>query len=229
MLRPYPIRRAIAILLAVFACAGAGLLGPHHEALAGKPDRAYRILAGPYDKKAVPGAGPSVTRFSLKGLTVEAEFLEPAERAAFIRRLDPGAADPFAVAPGRPELFHAFRMAFDNRSSLPVTFQAGNVLLVTDKNEQQFAVDLTDLYRRAVNTEAVNPEAVSPETAIEQAARYIFDSSTTIPAGSELSRLLVFGPLPETWKEFRLHVSFLQIGAQTHTLSFAFHRQYVKE
>ncbi len=223
-----PIRRAFAILLAVSVCAGAGLLDPRGAAFADKPPRAYRIFAGPYDKKAKPGSGARVTRFSLKGLTVEVEFLEPAERAAFIRGIDPGAADPFAVAPGRPELFHAFRMEFDNRSSLPVTFQAGNVLLVTDRNEQQFAVDLTDLYRRAVNTEAINPEAPNPETAIEEAARYIFDSSTTIPAGTKVSRLLVFGPLPEAWKEFRLHVSFLQLGAQTHTLSFAFHRQFVQ-
>jgi hypothetical protein len=219
----------MAILLAIPVCAGACLFGSCDTALAAKPASTYRILAGPYDKKAAPGSGARVTRFSLKGLTVEAEFLEPAERAAFIRRIDPGAADPFAVASGRLELFHAFRMEFDNKSSLPVTFQAGNVLLVTDRNEQQFAIDLTDLYRRAVNTEAVDPEAVNPETAIAQAARYIFDSSTTIPAGTTLSRLLVFGPLPETWKEFRLHVSFLQIGAQTHTLSFAFHRQFVKE
>jgi hypothetical protein len=184
----------------------------------------FHILPGAYPGRGraseAPARGAAVSRFTIKGLTVLVEYLEPEGRAAFIRTIDPKAADPFAVPAGRPEFYHAFLVTFENQSPLDVSFQPGNVVLATDHKEQQFPIDLTDLYRTATRLEVDDPER-----AMQRAAPLIFDSSTTIPRGQRLSRLLVFGPLPSRWKEFHLHFSYLQIGAETHTLSFTFHRQ----
>jgi hypothetical protein len=180
----------------------------------------FRILAGPYSKKAVEsGAGAATSHFTLKGLTISVEFLEPGARASFVRKVAPAASDPFAVPPGRPEIYRAVRVAFDNQSGADVTFQPGNVVLLTDRKTQEFAIDLTDLYRLAARGDA------DPQGLIENVAPLIFDSSTAIPKGRTIERLLIFGPLHPKWKELRLHFSFLQIGSETHTVSFTFHRQ----
>ncbi len=180
----------------------------------------YRILPGPYSKKAVAaGEGAATSRFTLKGLTISAEFLEPGARAAFVSRVAPASSDPFAVPPGRPEIYRAVRVAFDNQSNADVIFQPGNVVLLTDRKTQEFAIDLTDLYRVAARGDA------DPQGLIDRVSTLIFDSSTTIPKGRTIERLLVFGPLRPKWKELRLHFSFLQIGTETHTVSFTFHRQ----
>lgn len=182
----------------------------------------HRIAAGPYSKKPADAA-PPLSRHVLKGLEVTIEYLEPQARAAFIARLDRG-DDPFAVPAGRPELYHAFRVGFHNGTEEAVLFQPGNVLLIFDGGKHQvFPVDLTDLYRTA----ALARDGGDPDGMMARAAGLIFDSSTTIPGGGRLERLLVFGPLPERWKEMRVHVSFLQIGTETHTVSFLFHRHPV--
>ncbi|HXH29112.1 MAG TPA: hypothetical protein VNL37_08715 [Candidatus Polarisedimenticolia bacterium] len=184
----------------------------------------YRIVPGPYERKAAdPAAAPQPSRFTIRGLTVEVTYLDPPARASFVRSLAGSETDPFSVAPGRPEAYTTFRVEFDNRSGEAVTFQPGNVLLITDRRDQQFPIDLTDLYRLALRSGVDDPQSM-----MERAAPLIFDSSTTIPSGARVSRLLVFGALPEKWKEFRLHVSFLQIGSETHTLSFAFHKWFEK-
>src|SRR5207245_466268 len=67
--------------------------------------------------------------------------------------------------------------------------------------------------------------AADPQAAIDAARPFIFDSSTTIPRGRRLTRLLVFGPLPDRWKGLLLHFSFIEIGSEAHTLSLPFHRQ----
>ncbi len=180
---------------------------------------AFRIVAGPYSRKG-PDDGPAAARFTLGGLTVTAAYLDPAARADFIRTLDPKAGDPFAAPAGSRESYNAFRVEFDNRSAADVTFQPGNVILITDRDDQIFPIDLTDLYRFAALGEVPDPQAV-----MDRAGALIFDLSTTIPKGRRLARLLVFGALPERWKEIRLHFSYLQIGTETHTLSFSFHRQ----
>jgi len=181
----------------------------------------YRILAGPYSKKdAKNGVGHSAAHAALRGLAITVEFLEPEARAAFVKSIDPSLSDPFAARAGRPEIYSAFRVAFDNRSSADVQFQAGNVVMITNRKTQGFPVDLTDLYRVAAEVGMADPE-----TAIDRIAPIIFDSSTTIPKGKRLERLLVFGPFPAKWKELQLHFSFLQIGTETHTASFNFHKQ----
>lgn len=184
----------------------------------------YRIVAGPYSKKSLSGdPAPAISRFTLKGLTIAVEYLEPAARGAFIRSLDARGGDLFAVPPGRAELYNAFRVTFENESSVDVVFQPGNALLITDHKDQRFPVDLTDLYRLAERSEQIDPDAT-----LERAARLIFDSSTTVPRGTRLERLLAFGPFPEKWKEFRVHFSYLQVGTETHTVSFVFHRRPLK-
>lgn len=181
----------------------------------------YRILPGPFNRHATAAPdAPSARRFTTSGLTVEVAPLEHEERAAFIRTIKPGAGDPFATPAGRTERYHAFRVAFENDSGLAVIFQPGNVVLVTDRNTHQFPIDTPDLYLAAARAGAGDPQAM-----MDKAAAFIFDSSTRIPSGGRLSRLLVFGPLPEKWKEFRLDFSFLQIGTETRSLSFAFHKQ----
>lgn len=212
-----------AIVLAAFLSfpAPAGRLA---AAAAGAEPATYRVVAGPYARRKPSGApAPAVSRFTMKGLTISVEYLEPEARGAFIRSLDSRGGDLFAVPPGRPEAYSAFRVAFENDSPVDVVFQPGNTLLITDHKDQRFPIDLTDLYRRAAQSERIDPEAT-----MERAARLIFDSSTTVPRGARLARLLVFGPLPEKWREFRVHFSFLQVGTETHTVSFLFHRQPVK-
>jgi hypothetical protein len=211
-------------LLLLAALAPPAIAPRHASASAAAEEAPYRILPGPRVRKSSPPAGrPAPSRFVLRGLTVEVEFLEPEDRARFIRTLDPRSDDPFAVPPGRPQAYHAFRITFENDSAKDVLFQPGNVLLMTAPTEQQRPLDLTDLYRVAARSETADPDA-----AMERAARLIFDSSTTIPKGRTLSRLVVFGPLPRKWKELRLLFSFLQIGSETHSLSFTFHKQILE-
>ena len=195
-------------------------------AVAGSRPAPYRIVPGPFVKKPPPeadGAVPSASRFSLGGLTVQIELVGDRPRAEFIRSIDGRSGDPFAASPGAPPRFHTFRVLFDNRTAESVVFQPGNVVLVTDRAEQQFAIDITDVYMQAARSGRADPDA-----AVARVAPLIFDSSTTIPPNQRLEKLLVFGPLPERWKEFRLHFSFLQIGTETHTVSFLFHRRPVK-
>jgi hypothetical protein len=187
---------------------------------AAKDTGPFRILAGPYSKKAVDsGSGASTSHFTIKGLTITVEFLEPESRASFLSKAASGASDPFAVPPGRPQMYHAVRVAFDNQSKADVIFQAGNVVLLTDRKEPEYAVDLTDLYRAAARGDG------DAEQVFDQLAPAIFDSSTEIPKGRTIERLLVFGPLRPKWKELRLNFSYLQIGSETHSVSFLFHRQ----
>src|SRR3989441_7556300 len=174
----------------------------------------YRILAGPYSRKdAKTGAGHPAARAALKGLTITVEFLEPGERAEFVKAIDPSMSDPFAARPGRPESYSAFRVAFDNRSAADVQFQAGNVVMITDSKTQNFPVDLTDLYRVAAEVGVADPEST-----MDRIAPIIFDNSTTIPKGKTLERLLVFGPFPAKWKELQLHFSFLRSEEHTSEL-----------
>jgi len=183
----------------------------------------YRILAGPYPKKAAHAGGETTSTFNLNGVAISVEFLGPEARAAFVRTAVPGASDPFAAPPGRPEIYHAVRVTFENDSSVDVVFQPGNLVVYTDRKVQEFGIDLTDLYRVAAGAGVDDPQAV-----IDRVAPLIYDSSTTIPKGKKMERLVLFGPLQGKWKEIQVIFSFLQIGAETHTVSFTFHKQASK-
>jgi len=185
----------------------------------------YRVLAGVYSRKDVKsGAGSPVARAALGELTIAVEFLDPGARAAFVRSIAPAMPDPFAVRPGRPEMYSVFRISFNNRSGSDVQFQPQNVVLLTDRKTQDYPVDLTDLYRGAEMAGLSDPERV-----FDRLAPMVFDSGTTIARGASLERLLVFGPFPVKWRDLQLHFSFLQIGTETRTVSFNFHKQPLKE
>jgi len=211
-------------LLPLVVLAGASVVAPPPPSLgAPRVEAPYRILAGPYSKKAPEAAGVPTSTFDLKGVKIAVEFLEPSARAAFVRTIAPAVQDPFAVPPGRPEIYHAVRVAFDNGSAADVVFQAGNVVVYTDGKTQEFGIDLTDLYRVAAEAGADDPQAM-----IDRVAPLIYDSSTTIPKGRKTERLLLFGPLQGKWREIQMIFSFLQVGAETHTVSFTFHKQISK-
>ena len=211
-------------LLLLVVLAGTFVVAPPPLARgAPRVEAPYRILAGPFLKKARQDAGVTTSSFNLKGVTISVEFLEPAARAAFVRTIAPAAQDPFAVPPGRPENYHAVRVGFDNGSAADVVFQAGNVVVYTDGKTQEFGIDLTDLYRVAAEAGADDPQAM-----INRVAPLLYDSSTTIPKGRKMERLLLFGPLQGKWREIQMIFSFLQIGAETHTVSFTFHKQVSK-
>ena len=185
----------------------------------------FRILAGPYSRHtAKTGEGKPIVRERLGGLTVSVEFLEPEARAAFVKSIAGGLPDPFASPPGHPPRYNVFRVAFENGSGVDVQFQPGNVILITDRKDQAFPIDLTDLYRIAVQASLPDPEG-----AIDRIAPLVYDSSMTIPNGARVERLLVFGPFPEKWKDMQVYFSYLQIGTATRTAAFPFHKQLLKE
>lgn len=215
---PAPVLLQTVVLVSLLPAAGTPAAASSRE------ETPYRVLAGPYVKKEVKaGVGQPAARATLKGVTITVEFLEAPARAAFVESIAPSMPDPFAARPGRPEIYSVFRVAFENRSPADVLFQAGNVVMITDRKTQDFPVDLTDLYHVAAEIGVADPE-----TQMDRIAPLMFDGSTTIPKGQRIERLLVFGPFPAKWREFQLHFSFLQIGTETHTLSFNFHKQPLK-
>jgi len=211
-------RSSLALVTGLFVAAP-----PAAAREAPRPEAPYRILAGPYVKKG-PQDGPASSTFTLKGVSISVEFLEPDARGAFVRTILPAASDPFAVPPGRPEMYHAVRVAFDNNSAADVMFQPGNVVLLTDGKTQEFGIDLTDLYRTAASAGIDDPQAM-----IDRVAPVLYDSSTMIAKGKKKERLLLFGPLQGKWKQIQMVFSYLQIGNETHTLSFTFHKQISRE
>ena len=190
-----------------------------------KEARPYRIIPGPYDRKHIAdGNTPLASRFSLLGLTVRVAPLDRDARASFVETVRPGTDDPFATSPGRPERSLTFRVLFDNASESDVVFQPGNVVLITDRKHQGFPIDITDLYLQAERAGVGDAQR-----AVNKVVELMFDSSTTIRSGRKMERLLVFRQLPEKWKELVLHFSYIQINAETHTLSFTYHKQIEKD
>jgi hypothetical protein len=95
--------------------------------------------------------------------------------------------------------------------------------MVTDKNERSFPLDMTDMYMSAERRGVEDLQAV-----IDNSSAVLFDSSTVIPSGGGMSRLVVFRLIEGKWKQFQVHFSYLQIGRDTHTLSFTFHKREAK-
>jgi hypothetical protein len=187
----------------------------------------FRVVAGaPSKEKPPPGSppGPAVARTSLKGLTVSVEYADAARRAGFLDTLSGDAHDPFAAAPGRPERYLTFVVVFDNQAPKDVVFQPENVSLITDVGQQAFPLDVTDLY---VGAEQAGVEDL--QKVVDRTTAILFDGSTVIPSGQRMARLLAFPRIESPhWKQFKVHFSFLQIGAETHTISFTFHKEVVQ-
>lgn len=196
------------------------------SSLAAKPSDPYRIAPGPFDGRKTEHPGkPGPMNYSVKGLTIAVRYLEPPDRAEFVRAADANLKDPFSTVPGRPENYHSFLLTFENDSPGTVVFQPGHAFVVTDKNERTFPIDLTDLYILAARGGANDPEVV-----INRVAPLLFETSIEIPQGRSISRLLVFGRFPEKkWKEFRLILGYVEIDSEPRTLTFGFHRHMIKK
>lgn len=228
------IRAGVAAVAVAFAAATVSLFpdlsdrgaaGVVHAAAA-RPPVPYEIYAGTWvkpDKKAPPPPGVRIARSNLKGLAVSVEYAPPARRAEFLESIGADIEDPFAAAPGRPDRVVAFIVTFKNQGREQAVFNPGNVALVTDRGESAFPLDMTDMYMSAERRGVEDLQAV-----IDRSSAVMFDSSTIIPAGAGLSRLVVFRPIEGKWKQFQVHFSYLQIGRDTHTLSFNFHKREEK-
>lgn len=191
-----------------------------------KPPTPYEIYAGTWvkpDKKAPPPPGVRISRSNIKGLAVSVEYAPPARRAEFLKSIGAEIDDPFAAAPGRPDRVVAFIVTFNNKGRDQAVFNPGNVAIVTDKGESAFPLDMTDMYMSAEQRGVEDLQAV-----IDRSSAVMFDSSTVIPGGTGRSRLVVFRPIEGKWKQFQVHFSYLQVGRDTHTLSFNFHKREEK-
>jgi hypothetical protein len=195
-------------------------------AAASKPPVPYDVFAGAWikpDKKAPLPPGVRIVRSNMKGLGVSVEYATPARRAEFLRTLGDAVDDPFAPVAGRRDRVVAFIVSFNNQGREQVVFNPGNVSLITDHNERSFPLDMTDMYRAAEQRGVEDLQAV-----IDHSSAVMFDSSTIIPSGSGMARLVVFKPIEGKWKQFQVHFSFLQIGRETHSMSFTFHKREEK-
>lgn len=220
----FPLRSAAA-LVAATALTAVALVLPAAPAIAAKPAPKYRIAAGAAPKKApkVSAASPATTvvRATIEGLTVSVEYADAARRADFLKTVDPQLIDPFAAVPGKPERALVFVVGFQNDTDGEVQFQPGNVVLMTDRGDHEYPLDLTDIY---IGAERAKDQDL--ETVIDRTTRVMFDSATTIPAGGRRARLLAFKPLENAkWTQFQVHFSFLQIAGETHKMFFTFHKQ----
>lgn len=210
----------------VVSAASSLLLDP---ALAAKPVPKARIVAGAAPKKAPPKGSPAppvttIAQTTIKGVTVSVEYADAARRAEYLKTVDPKLTDPFAPPPGKPERALVFVVGFQNDTDGEVQFQPGNVMLVTDRGDHDYPMDLTDIYIGAERAGDKNLENV-----IDRTTSVMFDSATTIPPGAHSARLLAFKPLESpNWKQFSLQFAFIQIAGETHSVSFAFHKQIIE-
>jgi hypothetical protein len=197
--------------------------GPHP--IASTPEAPYTVAAGVYvkTKKGAPRP-PSIatTRSAVLGLTVSVEYADAARRAEYLRAIDPALRDPFAAGPGGRERALTFLIGFANDSKQVAVFQPGNVALLPNRGYQSFPLDMTDLYMSAERAGIEDLQQV-----IDRSSRIMFDSSTSIPSGGRVTRLLAFHPIEGNWRELQILFSYIQIGSETHSLSFPFHKETI--
>ena len=219
----------LAAVAALVAAAAAAVLEPSTPIASTKPAPKYRIAAGAAPKKAPPKDAPpvpvtTIASSNIKGVTVSVEYADAARRAAFLKTVDPNLIDPFAPGPGKPERALVFVVGFENDTASEVQFQPGNVMLITDHGDHDHPLDLTDIYIGAERSGDQDLEHV-----IDRTTRVLYDSATTIPAGAHAARLIAFKPLDNpNWRQFSLQFAFIQVAGETHSVSFAFHKQMVE-
>lgn len=222
---PHPLRPVAALVVAT-AFTAAAFVSAAAQAWAARLAPQYRIAAGAAPKKAPSKGSPAtpgttIVRATIEGLTVSVEYADAARRAEFLKTVDPNLIDPFKPAPGKPERALVFVVGFENNTGGEVQFQPGNVVLMTDRGDHEYPLDLTDIYLGAERAKDQDLENV-----IDRTTRVMFDSATTIPAGGRKARLLAFKPLENPkWRQFQVHFSFLQIAGETHKMFFTFHKQ----
>jgi len=217
-----PSRQRVVLAVAIataFVCSSL----PVRPASAAKPEKPYTVYAGAYVKpkgKEAPPPKVKIIKSFMKGLTATVEVAEQARRSEFLRSIDPGMGDLFPAARGRPDRRLAFIVTFENAGPDMVVFNPGNIAMVTDKSEHVFPLDQTDFYMAAEQAKVADLQRVLDRTSMA-----LFDQSVTLHPGEGVSRIVLFKALESKWKQLQVHFSYVQIGSETHTLTFSFHKQ----
>jgi hypothetical protein len=199
------------------------LVVPGLDAVASHVEGPWTVAAGVQVKTKKGEARPPYvagSKSTLFGVTVTVEYADAAKRAEYLKAIDPDLADPFAPGPGGRPRALTFLVGFANDSKKIAVFQPGNVALLPDRGDRSFPIDMTDMYMSA---ERAGVEDLQP--VIDHASRIMFDSSTTIPSGGQVTRLLAFRPIDGNWSQMQILFSYIQIGSETHSLSFPFHKE----
>ncbi|MEE8111708.1 MAG: hypothetical protein V3T54_03145 [Acidobacteriota bacterium] len=154
-----------------------------------------------------------------QGLEIRVRFLDTSGRLAFLEERQPTFPDFFASDGLFPEEYQFFRVDLKNSGEEKVTFHPGNVVVITNKNDQEFPLDYTDFYRRLTR------KGGKTEKHLKQVPSLFYDGSLTLRPGESTSKLLAFPAPRRKWKRLQLYVSFLQLGTESHSFRFPFSRQ----
>ena len=219
MPRHHPAVIAVAVATAIVFSAGS--LRP---AGAAKPEKPYTVYAGawtkPPKKSDPPPPKVKTTKSYLKGLTVSVEVADQARRTEYLKSIDPGMGDLFPARAGRPDKRLAFIVTLANAGPDAVVFNPGNIALATDKGEHVFPLDQADFYMAAEQAKVADLQRV-----LDRTSMVLFDQSVLLEPGQDLTRIVLFKALETPWRQLQVHFSYVQIGSETHTLSFSFHKQ----
>ena len=212
-----PVVVAVAIATAVLFCDAAV-----RPIAAAKPEKPYTVYAGAYVKPQKGETPPKVkvTKSFLKGLTVTVEVADQARRTEFLTSIDPGMGDLFPARAGRPDRRLAFIVTLENAGPEMVVFNPGNIAMATDKAEHVFPLDQADFYMAAEAAKVADLQRVLYRT-----SQVLFEQSVAIRPGEGVTRLVLFKALESKWQQLQVHFSYVQIGSDTHTMSFSFHKQ----
>ncbi|MBI4160922.1 MAG: hypothetical protein HY509_00565 [Acidobacteria bacterium] len=185
-------------------------------ALAG--DKPFFVVPDrPDDPRLRLEAGHWVLPFS--GIEIRVRFLDREQCRTFLAERAPDLPDPFAPDGLFPEDHYLFRLDLRNGSAERLTFHPGNVVLITNRNDQELALEYSDFYRR------LRDGKDSPEAVLRRWTRVYYDQSHTLMPGESASKLIAFHPPRHpSWKRMKLYISSLQIGSGTHSFSFPFAR-----
>ena len=190
---------------------------------AAKPEAPYTVYAGAWTKPNKGEAPPPKVKTSktyLKGLTVTVEVADQVRRAEYLRAVDPGMGDIFPARAGRPDRRLAFIVTLANAGPDTVVFNPGNIALATDKGEHVFPLDQSDFYMAAEQAKVEDLQRV-----LDRTSQVLFDQSVQLRPGENVTRIVLFKALEAKWKQLQVHFSYVQIGSETHTLTFSFHKQ----
>ena len=222
-----PLRQRVVPAVAIAAAVlFSGLLPclPVRPVAAAKPEKPYTVYAGAYTKPPKKGEAPppkvKTIKSFMKGLTVTVEVADQARRTEYLTSVDPGMGDLFPARAGRPDKRLAFIVTLANAGPDPVVFNPGNIALATDNGEHVFPLDQSDFYMAAEQAKVADLQRV-----LDRTSMVLFDQSVSLRAGEGLTRIVLFKALEAKWKQLQVHFSYVQIGSETHTLTFSFHKQ----
>lgn len=212
-----PVVAAVAIAAAVLFCDAA-----IRPIAAAKPEKPYTVYAGAYVKPKKGETPPKVkvTKSYLKGLAVTVEVADQARRTEFLTSIDPGMGDLFPARAGRPDRRLAFIVTLENSGPEMVVFNPGNIAMATDKAEHVFPLDQADFYMAAEAAKVADLQRV-----LDRTSQVLFEQSVALRPGEGVTRLVLFKALESKWQQLQVHFSYVQIGSDTHTMSFSFHKQ----